>query len=113
MPGLINAFDLGKFISVPVNEGMITPIETYAVSSQLLMLLYVFFIVSITASLLVSVGPFQAGFAQVYKDIRNGTSVSLFGSFKVGLRELEEVPCIDVYRNLLYCGYLTCSKLLS
>ena len=76
MPGLINAFDLGKFIRVPVNEGTITPAQTYAVSSELLMLLYVFFIVSIAASLLVCVGPFQAGFSQVYKDIRNGTSVS-------------------------------------
>ena len=102
MPGLINAFDLGKFISVPVNEGMITPIETYAVSSQLLMLLYVFFIVSITASLLVCVGPFQAGFAQVYKDIRNGTSVSLFGSFKVGLKENWKKSLVSMFIGIFF-----------
>lgn len=87
MPGLINGFDLYKFISVPSNEGMVTPIETNVISYQLLSLLYVFFIASVVASLLICVGPFQAGFAQVYKDIRNGTSVSLFGSFKVGLKE--------------------------
>ena len=86
MPGLINAFDLHKFISVPSNQGMITPVQTNVVSYQLLSLLFVFFIFSIVASLLICIGPFQAGFAQVYKDIRNGTSVSLIGSFKAGLK---------------------------
>lgn len=86
MPGLINAFDLYKFISVPSNAGMVTPIETNVISYQLLSLLYVFFIASVVASLLICVGPFQTGFAQVYKDIRNGTSVSLFGSFRNGLK---------------------------
>ena len=95
MPGLINAFDLGRFITVPVNE-------TYAVSSELLMLLYVFFIVSITASLLVCVGPFQAGFAQVYKDIRNGTSVSLFGSFKVGLKENWKKSLVSMFIGIFF-----------
>ena len=86
MPGLINAFDLHKFISVPSYQGMITPVQTNIVSYQLLSLLFVFFIFSIVASLLICIGPFQAGFAQVYKDIRNGTSVSLIGSFKAGLK---------------------------
>ena len=85
--GLINAFDLNKFISVPSAEGAITPAVTNVVSYQLLSLLFVFFVISMVASLLICVGPFQAGFAHVYKDIRNGTSVSLFGSFKTGLKE--------------------------
>ena len=106
MPGLINAFDLGKFIRVPVNEGTITPAQTYAVSSELLMLLYVFFIVSITASLLVCVGPFQAGFSQVYKDIRNGTSVSLFGSFKVGLKENWKKSLVSMFIGIFFTAVI-------
>lgn len=81
MPGLVSAFNLNKFISITADAG------TEVVSYQLLSLLMVFFVISVTASLLICIGPFQTGFAQVYKDIRNGTSVSLFGSFKVGLKE--------------------------
>ena len=101
MPGLISAFDLYKFISVPSNEGMITPIETNVVSSQLLSLLIVFFVVSMVGSLLICIGPFQTGFAQVYKDIRNCTSVSLFGSFKVGLKENWKKALVSMFIGII------------
>ena len=106
MPGLINAFDLYKFISVPSNEGMVTPIETNVISYQLLSLLYVFFIASVVASLLICVGPFQAGFAQVYKDIRNGTSVSLFGSFKVGLKENWKKGLASMFIGIIFSAII-------
>ena len=101
MPGLINAFDLGNFIRVPVNEGMVTPIQTYAVSFELLLMLYMFFVVSLVASLLVTVGPFQTGFAQVYKDIRYGTSVSLFGSFKTGMKENWKKALVSTFAGII------------
>ena len=101
MPGLISAFDLYKFISVPSNEGMITPIETNVVSSQLLSLLIVFFVVSMVGSLLICIGPFQTGFAPVYKDIRNCTSVSLFGSFKVGLKENWKKALVSMFIGII------------
>ena len=101
MPGLINAFDLGNFIRVPVNEGMVTPIQTYAVSFELLLMLYMFFVVSLVASLLVTVGPFQTGFAQVYKDIRFGTSVSLFGSFKTGMKENWKKALVSTFAGII------------
>lgn len=87
LPGLVNAFYLSKFITVPNNVGLVLSAENTQLSFQLVSLLFVFFVVSMVASLLICVGPFQAGFAQVYKDIRNGTSVSLFSSFKTGLKE--------------------------
>jgi hypothetical protein len=87
LPGLVNAFDLSRFITVPNNVGLVLSAENTQLSFQLVSLLFVFFMVSMVASLLICVGPFQAGFAQVYKDIRNGTSVSLFSSFKTGLKE--------------------------
>ena len=87
LPGLVNAFDLSKFITVPNNVGVTLSAENTQLSFQLVSLLFVFFVVSMVASLLICVGPFQAGFAQVYKDIRNGTSVSLFSSFKTGLKD--------------------------
>ena len=106
MPGLINAFDLHKFISVPSNQGMITPIQTAVVSYQLLSLLFVFFIVSIVAGLVICIGPFQAGFAQVYKDIRNGTSVSLFGSFRTGLKENWKKSLISMFIGLVFSAVI-------
>lgn len=91
MPGLVSAFNLNKFISITADAG------TEVVSYQLLSLLMVFFVISVTASLLICIGPFQTGFAQVYKDIRNGTSVSLFGSFKVGLKENWKKALVSMF----------------
>ncbi len=91
MPGLVSAFNLNKFISITADAG------TEVVSYQLLSLLIVFFVISVTASLLICIGPFQTGFAQVYKDIRNGTSVSLFGSFKVGLKENWKKALVSMF----------------
>lgn len=46
----------------------------------------VFFLISfLLSSTLVCIGPFQTGFAQVYKDIINSNSVSFFSSFRTGL----------------------------
>ena len=91
MPGIVSAFNLKKFISITADAG------TEVVSYQLLSLLMVFFVISVTASLLICIGPFQTGFAQVYKDIRNGTSVSLFGSFKVGLKENWKKALVSMF----------------
>lgn len=47
----------------------------------------VFFLISfLLSSTLVCIGPFQTGFAQVYKDINNNNSVSFFTSFKSGMK---------------------------
>jgi hypothetical protein len=52
---------------------------------NLFFLLAIFLINFLLSGTLICIGPFQAGFAQCYKDIRNGTSVSFFSSFKTGL----------------------------
>lgn len=53
---------------------------------QLYFLLVIFGVNFLLSGSLICIGPFQAGFAQVYKDIRNDTSVSFFSSFKAGLK---------------------------
>ena len=75
LPVMIPAFDWERFLYI----------ETL-LSAELYFLLVVFFICFLLSGLLVCIGPFQAGFTQVYRDIRNGTSFSLFGSFKTGLK---------------------------
>ncbi len=53
---------------------------------QLAFFLVFFLITFLISSTLICIGPFQTGFAQVYKDILNESSVSFFSSFKTGLR---------------------------
>ena len=108
MPGLISAFDLQKFITVPAVPQDGAPVYASAsqLSVQLYLLLVAFFVVSLVASLLVTVGPFQAGFAQVYKDIRNGTSVSLFSSFKVGLKENWKKSLVSMFTGIFFTAVI-------
>ena len=53
---------------------------------ELYFLLVFFGVNALVSSTLVCIGPFQAGFAKVYKDIRNNTSVSFFSSFSEGMK---------------------------
>ena len=53
---------------------------------ELFILLMIFMVNMLLSSTLICTGPFQAGFTEVYKDIRNNTSVSFFTSFKAGLK---------------------------
>ena len=54
---------------------------------ELYFLLVLFTLSFLVSSALICIGPFQTGFARVYKDIGNNTSVSFFSSFKAGLAE--------------------------
>ena len=56
------------------------------ISYWMYMLLIIFFINALVSSCLICIGPFQAGFSNLYKNIRNGSSVSLFSDFKSGLK---------------------------
>ena len=53
---------------------------------QLYLFLVFYLITFLLSSTLVCIGPFQTGFAQVYKDIINDNSVSFFTSFKSGMK---------------------------
>lgn len=81
LPALIPSFNLEGFIQIALEGG------TTEVSYQLYLLMLILFVTFLVSSLLICVGPFQAGFQQVYRDIRNGVSFSLFGSFKAGVKD--------------------------
>ena len=81
IPMLAPVMKWDVFITITETDG------SEVISYQLLLLLVVYFITALVSSLLICVGPFQAGFAQVYKGIRTNTSVSLFGDFKRGIKE--------------------------
>lgn len=81
IPVLAPALKWDSFITVVAEDGSV---ET---SYQLFMLLALFFIMTLVSSCLICIGPFQAGFNQVYKGIRTGNSVSFFCDFKRGIKE--------------------------
>ena len=60
--------------------------DNRVVSYEMYILLLIFFINILVSGCLICVGPFQAGFANLYKNIRNGSSVSLFSDFKIGMK---------------------------
>lgn len=72
-----------SFIDV---NSYIDPVNGDEAVLQLYFLLVILGVNFLLSSTLICIGPFQAGFAQVYKDIRNNTSVSFFSSFTSGLK---------------------------
>jgi hypothetical protein len=72
-----------SFIDV---SSYIDPVTGDEAVLELYFLLAIFGVNFLLSSTLICIGPFQAGFVQVYKDIRNDTSVSFFSSFKTGLK---------------------------
>lgn len=81
IPVLAPALKWDSFITITAEDG------TVQTSFQLYSLLVIFFVMALVSSCLVCIGPFQAGFAQVYKGLRTNNSVSLMGDFKRGLKE--------------------------
>ena len=83
-----------SFIFIPVIAPVFIDLNAYidpvtgsdtAVLEVFFLLLF-FFVNLLVSGALICIGPFQTGFARVYKDIRTGTSVSFFTSFGNGLK---------------------------
>ena len=100
IPMLAPVMKWDAFITITETDG------TEAISYQLLLLLVVFFIMALVSSLLVCVGPFQAGFAQVYKCIRTNTSVSLFSDFKRGIKENWGKSLVAMFIGIVFYANL-------
>ncbi|MBR3247862.1 MAG: hypothetical protein IKG03_05655 [Clostridiales bacterium] len=83
-----------SFVFVPLIAPLFIDLESYidpvtgsdAAVLELFILLVFFSVNLLVSGSLICIGPFQTGFAQVYKDIRNGNSVSFLTSFRSGLK---------------------------
>ena len=73
---------------------------------NLFFLLDIFLINFLLCGALICIGPFQAGFAQCYKDIRNGTSVSFFSSFKAGMSSCWKKGLISMILGFVFTPVL-------
>lgn len=80
IPMMSTAMHWDVFITV-VEDG------NTVISLQLYSLLVMYFVMALVSTCLVCVGPFQTGFVQVYRNIKDGVSISLLHDFKQGLKK--------------------------
>lgn len=93
IPSIVIAYFL-SVVFVPLTAPLFIDLNSYidpvtgsdTAVLELFFLLLIFSANALLSGTLICIGPFQTGFAQVYKDIRNGTSVSLMSSFGYGLK---------------------------
>lgn len=76
------------------------------ISYEMYLLLIVYFINCLVSSGLICVGPFQAGFSNVYRSIRNGTSVSFFSDFKSGMKNNIGKSLVSMIIGIVITGVL-------
>ena len=95
IPTLWSSYDIHTLLNIAQTD----PMQDFTYVMFLLFLAV--FVLLLVTSLLVCVGPLQAGFAQVYKDIRSGSIVSVFGSFKKGVKENWKKGLIVMINGLL------------
>ncbi|MCR5329335.1 MAG: DUF624 domain-containing protein [Saccharofermentans sp.] len=100
IPVLAPALKWSSFITIVAEDG------TEQISFQLYSLLVIFFIMTLVSSCLVCIGPFQAGFAQVYKGLRTNNSVSLMGDFKRGLKENWGKALVSMFIGIVITAIL-------
>ena len=91
LPRLNESFELNNFINLMVENGIIgnesvyNEVEGSDAAVQLYFLLMVFCVVFLISSTLVCIGPFQAGFSQIYRNLRRQSGVYFFPDLKEGI----------------------------
>ena len=91
LPRINPAFEVDNFIQFMVDNGIVgnetlkNEIEGTDAAVQLYFLLIVFCVVFLISSTLICIGPFQAGFAQIYRNLRRQSGVFFFADLKEGI----------------------------
>ena len=91
LPRINSMFEVNNFINLMVENGIVgnetlnNEIAGDDAAVQLYFLLMVFCVVFLISSTLVCIGPFQAGFAQIYRNLRRQSGVFFFPDFKEGI----------------------------
>lgn len=91
LPRINSMFEVDNFIDFMVQNGIVgnetlsNEIEGSDAAVQLYFLLMVFCVIFLISSTLVCVGPFQAGFSQIYRNLRRQSGVFFFADLKEGI----------------------------
>ena len=115
LPRLNESFELNNFINLMVENGIIgnesvyNEVEGSDAAVQLYFLLMVFCVIFLISSTLVCIGPFQAGFSQIYRNLRRQSGVYFFPDLKEGIAK-------NWKQSLAACiisAVVTCADLLA
>ncbi|SCW40635.1 hypothetical protein SAMN02910456_00959 [Ruminococcaceae bacterium YRB3002] len=91
LPRINSSFELDNFIQLMLDNGIIgndtinNDISGEDAAVQLYFLLIVFCVIFLISSTLICIGPFQAGFSQIYRNLRRQSGVYFFPDFKEGI----------------------------
>ena len=91
LPRINPAFEVNSFIQFMVDNGIVgndtlkNEVEGADAAVQLYFLLIVFCVIFLISSTLICIGPFQAGFAQIYRNLRRQSGVFFFADLKEGI----------------------------
>ncbi len=105
LPRINSVFDVNNFIEVMVSNGIVgndtlnNEVAGEDAAVQLYFLLIVFCVVFLISSTLVCIGPFQAGFSQIYRNLRRQSGVFFFADFKEGI--------VDNWKQALAAGLIS------
>lgn len=91
LPHLSDVFIPENFAEFMFDAGIVGNAQMNDVGSdaayQLYYLIVLFCVMFLLGSCVLCIGPFQAGFSQIYRNIRRGNGVFLVGDFKEGMKE--------------------------
>lgn len=115
LPRINSFFEVDNFIKVMEENGIAgndtlnNGIVGADAAVQLYFLLMVFCVIFLISSTLVCIGPFQAGFSQIYRNLRRQSGVFFFPDFKEGIVKNWK----QSLASCLISAIVTCADLLA
>ena len=118
LPRLNSMFQVDNFIKlmeeagITGNDTLLNEITGSDAAVQLYFLLVVFCVVFLLSSTLVCIGPFQAGFSQIYRNCRRQSGIYFFPDLKEGIKEnwkqsliASLISAVIVFADLIAVGF--------
>ncbi len=93
IPRISPTLELNNFVTFWVNQGVYgnaslgNDLAAEDAAYQVYFFLIVFFVMTFISTCLICIGPFQAGFNQIYRNLRRREFVSVLDDFKTGVKE--------------------------
>ena len=93
IPRISPTLELNNFVSFWVEQGVYgnatlgNELAAEDAAYQVYFFMIVFFVMTFISTCLICIGPFQAGFSQIYRNLRRQDMVSVLDDFKTGVKD--------------------------
>ena len=118
LPRLNSLFEVNNFIAfmeengITGNDTLLNDIAGADAAVQFYFLFVVFCVIFLVSSSLVCIGPFQAGFSQIYRNCRRQSGIFFFPDFKEGIKNnwkqslvASLISIVIVFVDLIAVGF--------